>query len=275
MKPLKIYFLSSEIYPFSNTYSLSKFSNQFNSYIHDNKEVDVRLCQPKYGYISERKYILREVIRLKDLEIDFLNKNHMTNLKSAFIPETRVQVYFMEHKDYFKPIPELLYKSRNGRVFQNNHEKFLFFVYTTFETLKKLFWVPDIIVCNDWQTAILCQLVKEKFKNDELYSNIKTVSFVHSYNSYYKYPNKLFKDMSLTYNSKNKTQDAFGVISKFSDLSYIFDDGKIIKKISKTPSNKKNLSVKKNKIIENYSSMNSSEKVEVFDQIIEDFKSIV
>ena len=129
MKPLKIYFLSSEIHPFSNTYSLSKFSNQFNSYIHENKEVDVRLCQPKYGYISERKYILREVIRLKDLKINFLNKDHMTNLKSAFIPETRVQVYFMEHNDYFKPIPELLYKSRNGRVFQNNHEKFLFFIF--------------------------------------------------------------------------------------------------------------------------------------------------
>ena len=47
------------------------------------------LIQPKYGYISERKYILREVIRLKDLNIEFQNENHMINLKSAFIPNTR------------------------------------------------------------------------------------------------------------------------------------------------------------------------------------------
>ena len=66
-------------------------------------------------------------------------------------------------------------------MLKNNHEKFLFFVYTTFETLKKLFWVPDIIVCNDWQMALLGQLIKEKFKDDKLYSKIKTVSFVHSY----------------------------------------------------------------------------------------------
>jgi len=275
MKPLKIYFLSSEIYPFSNTYSLARFSNQFNSYIHENKDVDIRLCQPKYGYISERKYILREVIRLKDLKINFLNKEHTTNLKSAFIPETRVQVYFMEHDEYFKTIPDLLYKSRNGRVFQNNHEKFLFFVHTTFETLKKLFWVPDIIVCNDWQMGILSQLIKEKFKDDKLYSKIKTVSFVHSYNSYYKYPNDLFKQLDLTYNNKNKTQDAFSVISKFSDLSYVFDDGKLLKSLSKDSQNEKDLAIKKNKIIENYHSKNSSEKVEIFNQIIEDFKSIV
>ena len=275
MKPLKIYFLSSEIYPFSNTYSLSKFSNQFNSYIHENKEVDIRLCQPKYGYISERKYILREVIRLKDLKINFLNKDHNINLKSAFIPETRVQVYFMEHNDYFKPIPDLLYKSRNGRVFQNNHEKFLFFVYTTFETLKKLFWVPDIIICNDWQMAILGQLIKEKFKDDKLYSKIKTVSFVHSYNSFYKYPNNLLKKLDLTYDNKKKEQDAFNIMSEFSDLNYIFDDGKLLKSLSKKSQHKEYLSIKKNKIIEDYHSKNSSEKVEIFNQIMEDFKSIV
>ena len=109
------------------------------------------------------------------MKIDFLGNEHTTNLKSAFIPETRVQVYFMEHLEYFQNIPDLLYKSRNGRVFQNNHEKFLFFVWATFETMKKLFWVPDIIVCNDWQTAILNQIVKKKYNKDKLFENIKTV----------------------------------------------------------------------------------------------------
>ena len=75
MKPLKIFYLSSEIYPFSETYPLARFSNQFSSYLNEFKEIDIRLCQPKYGYISDRRYILREVIRLKDLSIDFLNKS--------------------------------------------------------------------------------------------------------------------------------------------------------------------------------------------------------
>ena len=117
----KVFFLSSEIEPFSNSYSLSSFCSRFGSEIKKNKEVDIRMCQPKYGYISERKYILREVIRLKDLDIDFKPENRISNLKSAFIPNTRVQLYFMEHKEYFTNIPELLYKSRNGRLYKNGN----------------------------------------------------------------------------------------------------------------------------------------------------------
>ena len=90
----KIYYLSSEVDPFSNTYSLSDFSKKICQRLHDIDDFDIRLNQPKYGYISERKYILREVIRLKDMLIDFDNSQESANLKSAFIPNTRVQIYF-------------------------------------------------------------------------------------------------------------------------------------------------------------------------------------
>ena len=63
----KVFFLSSEIEPFSNTYNLSEFSQKFGLLMKSDKDVDIRMCQPKYGYISERKYILREVIRLRIL----------------------------------------------------------------------------------------------------------------------------------------------------------------------------------------------------------------
>ena len=57
----KIYYLSSEVDPFSNSYSLAEFSSKICSRLHDIEDFDIRLNQPKYGYISERKYILREV----------------------------------------------------------------------------------------------------------------------------------------------------------------------------------------------------------------------
>ncbi|MBD23604.1 MAG: hypothetical protein CMG46_01155 [Candidatus Marinimicrobia bacterium] len=274
MKPLKIYFLSSEIFPFSNTYSLSKFSRDFSTYIHENKSVDIRLCQPKYGYISERKYILREVIRLRDMEIDFAGKQHVTNLKSAFIPETRVQVYFMEHADYFADVPELLYKSRNGRLFQNNHEKFLFYISSTFETMKKLFWVPDFIICNDWQTVILSQIIKEKYKDNDLFKNIKIISFIHSYNDNYLYSNSLFEKMGISYNKKEKKQNALNVMREYSDLNYIFDDGKLETKIKKTSIGKSLISSKKTTIFESCDNLKISEKIDMYDKIIDDLKSI-
>ena len=129
---LKIYFISSEINPFSSVTTLATFSKEFAVILKENKNVDIRLTQPKYGYISNRRYILREVIRLKNLNINFNNKDEIINLKSGFIPNSRVQVYFMEHKEYFMNTGDLLYKSRNGRIYSNNNEKFSFLISNTF-----------------------------------------------------------------------------------------------------------------------------------------------
>ena len=110
---------------------------------------DIRLLKPKYGFISERKYILREVIRLKDMDIQFGGEQRLMNIKSAFIPETRVQVYFLQDDDYFKPLPQLLYKAKNGRILSDNDIRFGLFAKVALDTLKRLYWKPDIIVCND------------------------------------------------------------------------------------------------------------------------------
>ena len=40
----------------------------------NDKDIDIRLAQPKYGYISDRRYILRDVIRLKEMEINVIHK---------------------------------------------------------------------------------------------------------------------------------------------------------------------------------------------------------
>ena len=63
----KICYLSSEITPFASAYSLGKFSRKITSLYHEDPDLDIRLMMPKYGFISERKYILREVIRLKNI----------------------------------------------------------------------------------------------------------------------------------------------------------------------------------------------------------------
>ena len=97
MPPLKIYYLSTEFSPYARTSNLADFSKQFSIYLNDQKNVEIRLMQPKYGFISERKYILREVIRLKELKINFLDKEYLINIKSAFIPNTRTQIYFLEY----------------------------------------------------------------------------------------------------------------------------------------------------------------------------------
>ena len=207
MAPLKLYYLSAEVAPFSETYELASFSRKITSKLHDKEDVDIRVSQPKYGYVSERKYILREVIRLKDIPVIFNEEKHVINMKSCFIPETRVQVYFVENNPLYKILPDLIYKARNGRIFSDIDEKFAFFALSAIDTLTSLFWAPDIFICNDWQTSFVPILLRQRFKQEEFYSNMKSVYIIHSINDYRKYSKHTYDMLGLTPGESGKLVD--------------------------------------------------------------------
>ena len=46
-----------------------------------------------------------------------------------------------------------------------NFENFSLFSLSLLESFKKLFWYPDIIICNDWQTSILPILLKNNYSD--------------------------------------------------------------------------------------------------------------
>jgi starch synthase len=207
MAPLKLYYLSAEVAPFSETYELASFSRKITSKLHDKEDLDIRVSQPKYGYVSERKYILREVIRLKDIPVIFNEEKHIINMKSCFIPETRVQVYFVENNPLYKILPDLIYKARNGRIFSDIDEKFAFFALSAIDTLTSLFWAPDIFICNDWQTSFVPILLRERFKQEEFYSNMKSVYIIHSINDYRKYSKHTYDMLGLTPGESGKLVD--------------------------------------------------------------------
>tara|TARA_X000001036_G_scaffold438302_1_gene485774 strand:- start:2698 stop:3528 length:831 start_codon:yes stop_codon:yes gene_type:complete len=226
MNQLKVFYLCPELKPFSETYDLASFSNRLSCVLHEKDNYDIRLLKPKYGFISERKYILREVIRLKDMEIEFGGKNRLMNVKSAFIPETRVQVYFLQDDDYFKPLTQLLYKAKNGRILNDNDVRFALFAKVALDTLKRLYWKPDIIVCSDWQMSFVPQLLKQNYADDEFYSGIKTVSMIHSLNDFRMFSKKSYDMIDLESDSKGDLIDNYASSIKYSDHVVVIDNEK-------------------------------------------------
>ena len=86
--------------PFASASCLSNHSSDIPLHLQDQGN-DVRCLMPKYGFISERKYILREVIRLKEIPFHFHGSDIICSAKSAFLPKSRLQVYFLEQKEFF------------------------------------------------------------------------------------------------------------------------------------------------------------------------------
>ena len=182
--PKKLYYLTTEIIPFANVTSLAQFSTRIPLALQE-KGHDIRTVIPKYGYVSERKYILREVIRLREIPFVFNGEDQVASAKSAFIPKTRVQVYFLEDEKWFKPLTNLIYKSKNGRVLADNGERYGFFAKAVLSTLPHLFWSPDIFICNGWQSAMVPGIFKKHFEGiSEFYKNIQTVMIIHEIDEY-------------------------------------------------------------------------------------------
>jgi len=182
----KLYLLSSEIAPFAEQYQLAEFVNKVSTQLKENDH-DIRLIMPKYGFISSRKYVLREVIRLRDIEAHWQNEVFTGNVRSAFVPETKVQVYFLELPEFFDDVNHLLYKAQNGRPLKDNVGRFGLFSKIALRTLEKLFWQPDIIIANDWASAFAIVLQKKLFSYEEFFAPSKTLLMIHSLDEFLRF----------------------------------------------------------------------------------------
>ena len=83
-KNKKIYFSTTEIVPFANVSSLGPFSTAVPTLLQELGH-DIRTILPKYGFISERKYILREVIRLREIPFSFCGEEEIASAKLSLI----------------------------------------------------------------------------------------------------------------------------------------------------------------------------------------------
>ncbi len=176
---VRILFLASEVSPFAKTGGLADVSSSLPKALHELGH-DVRVIMPKYGPISERKYVLREVIRLKKIPVTMGETEHITCAKSAFIPDSKVQVYFLDYKHYFGR-SDLYVDPKTGKDYPDNAERFMLFCRAVLETIKLLHWQPQIIHCNDWQTAMIPWLLKHDYADDPFFKDTSTLLSVHNF----------------------------------------------------------------------------------------------
>lgn len=175
---LRILYLSSEIAPFAKTGGLADVASALPKALHEMGH-EIRLMMPKYGCINERKYTLREVIRLKNVPVKSGDGQVITGVKSAFLPDTKVQIYFLDYKPAFGR-HQLYVDPKTKTDFIDNAERFAIFSRGVLETLKILHWEPNVIHCNDWQTSLIPILLKTEYANDPFFKKMTTLLTIHN-----------------------------------------------------------------------------------------------
>jgi starch synthase len=99
-------------------------------------------------------------------------------IKVASIPKERMQVYFIDNDEYFKR--KAVYTDEDGKLFEDNDERAIFFAKGVIETVKKLNWTPDIIHVHGWMASLLPLYLREYYKNDPLYSESKIITSIYN-----------------------------------------------------------------------------------------------
>ena len=95
--------------------------------------------------------------------------------------------YFLDNQYYFK---------RDGIYgHYDDAERFAFFARAVLEIIPHIDWKPDIIHCNDWQSALTPLYYSCYYANQMGYENIKTVFTIHNIQYQGKYGDELLNDV--------------------------------------------------------------------------------
>ena len=172
MSNQKILYITTEMSPYEEGTKMAGIVNKMAIKMHQNGN-DVRVFMPRFGFISERKFQLHEVIRLSGMNIIINDLDQPLIVKVASLPGERLQVYFVDNEEYFKR--KLYYKDENGEVFNDNDERAIFFARGVVETIKKLNWVPDVIHLNGWMASFVAIYLKNYYKTDSYFYDTRLV----------------------------------------------------------------------------------------------------
>ncbi|MBQ9236918.1 MAG: glycogen/starch synthase [Prevotella sp.] len=173
----KILFVNQDTIPYVEETYLSKMGMTVPNKLQEAGS-EPRIFMPKWGNINERRGQLHEVIRLSGLNITINDIDHPLIIKVASIPQTKLQVYFIDNEEFFSRKGQTV--DADGNPYDDNGERAVFFARGVIETIKKQRWVPDVIVCNGWMAALLPLYAKQAYADEPAIADAKIVTAIYN-----------------------------------------------------------------------------------------------
>lgn len=164
---LKILMATSEAEPFAKTGGLADVLGSLPAAL-KKQGADVRVMIPKYDAIP---YDLKKSIsHMCYIFIQIGWRNVYCGIEKA--EYKGVTYYFIDNEYYFK---------RGGLYgYGDDGERFSFFCSAVLESLPLIDFIPDVIHCHDWQTAMVPVLLEAKYRIKDNYGKISTVFTIHN-----------------------------------------------------------------------------------------------
>ena len=180
---MKVLFASSEAYPFAMSGGLADVAGALPKALRK-RLIGCRVVLPLYECVSEE--YRHNMKFLGSISVPVAWRRQYCGVFE--IKHDGVIYYLLDNQYYFK---------RNGLYgHYDDAERFAFFSRAILEILPLIDFKPDIIHCNDWQTALVPVYLDMFYRNHhDIYSNIKTVFTIHNIQYQGKYGMELLDDV--------------------------------------------------------------------------------
>ena len=195
-KSVSVLFVSSEVFPFAKESGIGDVAYSLSLAIKEQGN-DIRVMLPKYGCVSERKNKIHEINRLRDMLVTVGEEEELATVKSSSIhnAKAKVQAYVTTNARFFDDMRGIYHDPDTWEEYPDNAERFIFFQRTVVDTMLTLGWFPDIVHCNDWQTALIPAYMRllypQKFKKT------KIVFTIHNFYRQGVFPLSIYKKTEL------------------------------------------------------------------------------
>lgn len=164
---MKILFASAEAAPFFKSGGLGDVAYALPKEL-VKQGVDIRVVLPNYTKMPDKyKQQLREISHFR---FQLGHKNVYCGIKTLELDG--VTYYFIDNLSYFDRA-DLYGEWDDG-------ERFAYFSTAIIEMMEVIDFVPDIIHCNDWQTAMVPVLLVDRYHWKERLQNIRKVLTIHN-----------------------------------------------------------------------------------------------
>ena len=164
----KIMFVTSEAQPFAASGGLGDVAGSLPKALAKNKSLDVRVVMPLYGTISDE--YRKEFRYIGNTKVRMSWRNQYMGLFEY--KKDNVTWYFLDNEYYFKR-PSIY-------GYLDEAERFTFLSRGALDIIPMIDFIPSIIHCHDWETALIPVYLKTIYSGSETYKNIRTVFTIHN-----------------------------------------------------------------------------------------------
>ena len=167
---MNILFVSSEVAPFGKTGGLGDVASALPRAL-GARGHDVRVVMPMYPRVQTPERTFDNVVR--DAVVVLGGTRYVFSVFTTPLPNSEVPVYFVRCSGLYDR-PNIYTQD------PDEHVRFALLNWAALVLAQRLGFRPDIVHCNDWQTALLPLILKTAFGWDRLFAGARTILTIHN-----------------------------------------------------------------------------------------------